>query len=65
MKLIECYVNNFGVLSDFSFNFKNGLNVIKEENGFGKSTLAAFIKSMKRIKIACFYINSLQLFTNL
>ena len=46
MKLIECYVNNFGVLSDFSFNFKDGLNVIKEENGFGKSTLAAFIKSM-------------------
>ena len=46
MKLIECYVNNFGVLSDFSFDFKDGLNVIKEENGFGKSTLAAFIKSM-------------------
>ncbi len=46
MKLIECYVNNFGKLSDFSYSFKDGLNVISEENGFGKSTLSAFIKSM-------------------
>lgn len=46
MKLIECYVNNFGKLSDFSYSFKDGLNVIEEENGFGKSTLSAFIKSM-------------------
>ena len=46
MKLIECYVNNFGKLSDFSYSFNGGLNVINEENGFGKSTLSAFIKSM-------------------
>ena len=46
MKLIECHVNNFGKLSDFSYNFSEGLNVINEENGFGKSTFAAFIKSM-------------------
>ncbi len=46
MKLIECYVKNFGKLSDFSYNFSDGLNVIQKENGFGKSTLSAFIKSM-------------------
>ena len=46
MKLIECYVNNFGKLSDFSYSFKDGLNVIQEENGYGKSTFSAFIKSM-------------------
>lgn len=46
MKLIECYVNNFGKLSDFSYTFEDGLNVIQRENGFGKSTLSAFIKSM-------------------
>ena len=46
MKLIECYVNNFGKLADFSYSFKDGLNVIQEENGYGKSTFSAFIKSM-------------------
>ncbi len=46
MKLIKCYVRNFGTLRDFSLDFSNGLTVIKEDNGFGKSTLAAFLKVM-------------------
>ena len=46
MKLIKCYVENFGKLQKFTFNFKDGLNTIKEENGFGKTTFATFIKSM-------------------
>ncbi len=46
MKLTECYINNFGKLSDFSYRFKSDLNVIKGENGYGKSTLVAFIKAM-------------------
>lgn len=46
MKLIKCYIENFGKLQKFSYNFQDGLNIIKEENGFGKTTLAVFIKAM-------------------
>lgn len=46
MKLIKCYIENFGVLQNFKYEFKDGLNTIKEENGFGKTTFATFIKSM-------------------
>lgn len=46
MKLIRCKIENFGVLSDYSYQFKDGLTVIHEPNGSGKSTLAAFIKAM-------------------
>lgn len=44
MKLIRCYIENFGRLSDFSYDFTEGCNVICRENGWGKSTLAAFIR---------------------
>ncbi len=46
MKLIKCSVENFGALSGFKMDFTDGLCVIKEDNGFGKSTLAAFVKAM-------------------
>ncbi len=46
MKLIECYVENFGKISKARFNFNSGLNCIKGDNGWGKTTLAAFIKVM-------------------
>lgn len=46
MKLTSCYVKDFGVLSNFSFSFNEGLNTILQDNGKGKSTLAAFIKAM-------------------
>ncbi len=46
MKLIKCHVENFGKLEKFDFNFQDGINTIKEENGWGKTTLAAFIKAM-------------------
>ena len=46
MKLISCYVSSFGKLKDFKYDFTDGLNTIKEENGWGKSTFAGFIKAM-------------------
>ena len=44
MKLIACHINNFGKLSDLNINFNDGVNVINQPNGWGKSTLAAFMK---------------------
>ncbi len=46
MIIKECYIENFGTLHQKTFTFHSGLNVIKEDNGWGKSTLAAFIKAM-------------------
>lgn len=46
MKILKCYIDNFGKLSDFNFDFKTELNTLVENNGFGKSTLCAFIKTM-------------------
>ncbi len=46
MKLINCNVYSFGALKNTRFNFTDGLNTIKENNGYGKSTLTVFIKSM-------------------
>lgn len=46
MRLNELYIENFGKLSDYKYTFSNGINVINEENGYGKTTLGAFIKSM-------------------
>ena len=49
MKLLECHVDNFGKLSNYEYRFSESLTVIQEPNGFGKSTLAAFIKAMLRV----------------
>ncbi len=46
MKLIRCHVENFGKLSNFEIDFTDGLNCIRQDNGWGKSTLATFIKAM-------------------
>ena len=46
MKLIRLHVENFGKLQNFSYTFDDGLNILLQENGWGKSTLAAFIKAM-------------------
>ena len=46
MKLISCHIRNFGALSNKDYSFKNCINSFIEDNGMGKSTLAAFIKAM-------------------
>ncbi len=46
MRLISCHINNFGKLHDLTMDFDPKLCVINEENGYGKSTLATFIKVM-------------------
>ena len=46
MKLIKCHASSFGKLIDFSYEFSDSINLINQENGFGKTTLAVFIKCM-------------------
>lgn len=46
MKLISLYIENFGGLHQYALNFEEGLTVIEEANGFGKTTLAEFIRAM-------------------
>ena len=46
MKLISCYIEGFGKLQDFKVDFNDDVTVFLEDNAWGKSTLAAFIKVM-------------------
>lgn len=46
MRLLNCHIEDFGKLHDFSMDFSAGCNTICQENGFGKSTLASFIRVM-------------------
>ena len=46
MRLISCYIENFGGLSQYERTFQPDLTVIHEPNGFGKTTLAEFIRAM-------------------
>ena len=46
MKLISLQIDNFGTLKDYKYLFQDGINTIVHENGWGKSTLAAFIRVM-------------------
>lgn len=42
----EVYITNFGRISSFNIKMEKGLTSIEHENGWGKSTFAAFIKAM-------------------
>ena len=46
MKLISCHIENFGCLQNFDYFFSDGVNIICRENGWGKSTFAAFLLAM-------------------
>lgn len=46
MLITKCYIENFGKHRQFEIDFSLGMNAIIRENGWGKSTLAIFIKAM-------------------
>ena len=46
MKLLRLHVENFGKLHNLDLDFKDGINEIIKENGWGKTTLSIFIKSL-------------------
>jgi uncharacterized protein YhaN len=46
MKLISCYIENFGLLHTTDYHFAKDLNCYVSENGTGKTTLTAFIEAM-------------------
>lgn len=46
MKLISCHIENYGKISNKDFDFNSGLTSLCEANGYGKTTLASFLKAM-------------------
>ena len=46
MRLLKCYIENFGILRTQEISFSKGLNCCISENGTGKTTLTAFIEAM-------------------
>lgn len=46
MKLVHAHIENFGKLQDYDLDFSDGLNKVVYDNGWGKSTLVAFIRVM-------------------
>lgn len=46
MKIIKLHIDNFGRLQNVNLDFSNGINQLFYENGWGKTTLSIFVKSM-------------------
>ena len=46
MKLLKCHIVGFGNWKNKSIDFQDGLTSVCEKNGFGKSSLASFIRAM-------------------
>lgn len=46
MRLLSCHVENYGNISDEDYLFDGALTEFCRENGYGKTTLASFIKAM-------------------
>lgn len=46
MKLLKCHIVGFGNWKNKTIDFKDGLTSVCEKNGFGKSSLASFIRAM-------------------
>ncbi len=46
MKILACYIENFGSLHHMKCSLRSGLNSLNERNGWGKSTFAVFLRAM-------------------
>lgn len=46
MKILSLSVTSFGKLKSVNLDFRSGINVISNVNGFGKTTMASFIRAM-------------------
>ena len=46
MRIESCHITGYGKFKNKKINFNDGLNVLKEDNGWGKTTLCSFIKAM-------------------
>lgn len=46
MRLISCYIGGFGTFFNQSFDLSSNLVAIKQDNGWGKTTLVAFLRCM-------------------
>ena len=46
MKILKCKIANFGCYKNKVIDFNLGLNTLCADNGYGKTTLTVFIKSM-------------------
>ena len=46
MKLLKCHIVGFGNWKNQTIDFQDGLTSVCEKNGFGKSSLASFIRAM-------------------
>ena len=46
MKIIKCYIENYGCISETEISFKENITSFCADNGTGKTTLASFIKAM-------------------
>ena len=46
MKIVRVDITAFGKLKNITFNFDDGVNILQQQNGFGKSTLCAFVRAM-------------------
>ncbi|MCQ2510566.1 MAG: AAA family ATPase [Lachnospiraceae bacterium] len=46
MRIERIHIEQFGSFSDSDFDFRDGFNPIRQDNGWGKTTLSVFIRAM-------------------
>lgn len=46
MKIVSVHISSFGKLQDVNVDFQKSTNVFRYDNGYGKTTLASFIRAM-------------------